>query len=84
MVKAVVEAVNDIVEKTEHVDAKISEIADSIHEEAEIINGITENVARVESFAEKTKETSQNSVAMTQELYAEVNRMHDTVEQFEL
>ena len=84
LVTSTVEEMKDIVAKTEEVNSHISEIADSIRAEGEIVEGVATVIGSIEGFVNETENTSKECVQMTTGLYEEVDHMHEIIGKFEL
>ena len=85
--KLVVNAANEmdnIITRTEGVNENISQIAESIHSETEIVDGLVSTIISIEKFVQETEETSNECADMTNGLYEEVDLMHEIVDQFEV
>ncbi|MGN0342821.1 MAG: methyl-accepting chemotaxis protein [Roseburia sp.] len=84
LVKQVTADMQEVVEKTEDVNNHVQEIADSIRQETEIIDAVTKNFMNMEDFTTNTSATSEECVALSNELYEQVDRMHSILARFKL
>ena len=73
-----------MVEITEDVNAHIADIASHINNEAQMVTRVSSNMKQMESFATNTQATSEECVAMSNELYEQVNLMNSKVAEFKL
>lgn len=84
LVKEAVEAMKHVVERNDEVNHCITQIADSIKDETQIIENVAGSIGRIENFADETENTSKECVDMSRQLYSEVDKMHEIVGKFEL
>lgn len=84
LVKQAVEAMKHVVERNDEVNHCITQIADSIRDETQIIENVAGSIGRIENFADETENTSRECVDMSRQLYSEVDKMHEIVGKFEL
>lgn len=84
LVEHTTNSMKQVVELTEDVNAHISAIASNIGDEADIVSKVSDNVKHMETFASNTKMTSEECVALSDELYKQVNLMNEKITQFKL
>ncbi len=84
LVMKIKEEMKAVVDHAEDMNTHVNSIAESINEEDTIMEELTRSIGSIEQFVEETKQTSQNSVDRSRELYEEVDRMHETIGQFRL
>ena len=84
LVNQVAVDMQDVVAKTEDVNRHVQAIADSIRQETEIIDAVTKNFMNMEDFTTNTSATSEECVALSNELYEQVDRMHSIIARFKL
>lgn len=84
LVHQVTADMQDVVAKTEDVNRHVQAIADSIRQETEIMDAVTKNFTEMGDFTTNTSATSEECVALSNELYEQVDRMHGIISQFKL
>ena len=84
MVYVAVDEMKAVVDATESVNDCILAIADTIHEETEIIEGVAQSINDIDTFAKGTESTSAECVEMTQGLYSEIEKMHEIIGNFKI
>lgn len=84
LVKLASENMQNVVEKTQNVTNHVQEIAMTIKEESDIVDSMSKNFSEMEAFTTNTSATSQQCVAMSNELYEQVDRMHEVIGRFRL
>lgn len=73
-----------ILEKNANVNDHVKDIASSIRSEVQIIDLVSNNFKTMEDFATNTSSTSEECVALSNELYEQVDRMHEIIAQFKV
>ena len=60
----------------------IAEIAENIEKENEMVEKVASNMKQMEDFASNTQATSEECVALSNELYEQANLMNSKVKEF--
>lgn len=68
--------------RTGNVNDHVLAIADSIESETEIIGSVNQSFQEISGFTTNTSATSEECVALSQELFEQVERMHKLMERF--
>lgn len=84
LAKATVANMQVVVNKSEDVNKYIKTIADSIENETEIINLVSKNFEEMSEFTSNTSATSEECVALSQELFEQVEKMNQIIEKFKV
>lgn len=84
LVKQTADSMKEVVTLTEDVNTYIAEIAKNIDEEASLVNDVSVQMKTMESFTTNTQATSQECVALSDELYAQVDLMNEKIKEFKL
>jgi methyl-accepting chemotaxis protein len=73
-----------IVEKTQAVNRQIQKISTTIDEENTILTKMADQVREMGQFATSTSATSQECVALSNELYEQVDHMNNIIDRFQV
>lgn len=73
-----------IVSKTQDVNDHVQEIVEAINSETEIISEVGGNFREISSHTMNNSATSEESVALSKELFDQVERMKDVISRFEV
>lgn len=73
-----------VVDITEDVHNHIGMIVDSVKDETELVKAVSEKVEQMDAFATNTSATSEECVALSSELYDQVEVMHKEISSFKL
>ena len=69
---------------TAEVNKQIEIIAENIEHETAMVSNVSENIKHMEDFATNTQATSEECVALSDDLYAQVNLMNQKITEFRL
>ncbi len=84
LVKETADTLHTVVNKTEDVNMQIKKIAATVEQEIEIINKVSKSFEQVSDFTQNTSATSEECVALSNELFEQANHMHDILARFEI
>lgn len=84
LTKSVKDAMETVVSKTDLVSGKIGEVASSVKYESELVTEVESSITDACDFIEKTDHTMGNLAGMSQQLYAETNKLNDLTCRFKL
>jgi len=84
LVKQTADSMKQVVTLTDDVNSHIAIIAKNIDDEAALVEQVSVNMKNMESFTANTQATSQECVALSDELYAQVDLMNDKIREFKL
>lgn len=73
-----------VVALTDDVNAHIQDIAKNIDNESVLVDRVSSQMKSMESFTTNTQATSEECVALSDELYAQVNLMNQKIQGFRL
>ena len=73
-----------VVEKTQNVNTHVQDIAQTIRQESDVMNQMSQNFSEMEDFTTNTSATSEECVAMSNELYEQVDRMYSIIGKFRI
>lgn len=84
LVKVTADNMHIAVDKTGDVDNCIMDIANSIEQETEIMERVSKNFVEMADFTTNTSATSEECVALSHELYDQVDKMHEIIKHFKV
>ncbi len=84
LVKLASESMESVVEKTQNVNTHVQDIAQTIRQESDVMNQMSQNFSEMEDFTTNTSATSEECVAMSNELYEQVDRMYSIIGKFRI
>lgn len=84
LVKETAESMKQVVSLTDEVNSHVIAIAKNIDDEAKLVENVSEHMKSMESFTTNTQATSQECVALSDELYAQVDLMNEKIKEFKL
>lgn len=84
LVKQTTESMKHVVALTDDVNAHIQDIAKNIDNESVLVDRVSSQMKSMESFTTNTQATSEECVALSDELYAQVNLMNQKIQGFRL
>jgi methyl-accepting chemotaxis protein len=84
LTKSSAESMRQIVEKTQAVNRQIQKISTTIDEENTILTKMADQVREMGQFATSTSATSQECVALSNELYEQVDHMNNIIDRFQV
>jgi len=84
LVQQTAESMKQVVTLTEDVNEHIIAIAKNIDEEATLVDQVSDRMKSMEDFTSNTQATSQECVALSEELYAQVDLMNQKINEFKL
>lgn len=82
LVRISAENMQRIVAQTEEVNRHMQLVADAIYTESAIVEKVAGNVADMAQFTSNTSATSEECVSLSEELYSQVDRMHEIIGRF--
>lgn len=77
-------AMQQAVELTQKVHEQLKTIAENINNEVELVAGVSGHMEKMGSFTTNTQATSQECVALSDDLYNQVNLMNEKINVFKL
>lgn len=84
LVEETTATMKQVVELTAEVNKQIEIIAENIENETAMVSNVSENIKHMEDFATNTQATSEECVALSDDLYAQVNLMNQKITEFRL
>lgn len=84
LVNQTAESMKQVVTYMNDVNEHISLIAKNIDDESELVGKVSEQMKNMESFTSNTQATSEECVALSDELYAQVDLMNEKIKEFKL
>lgn len=84
LVKHTAESMKQVVTLTDDVNAHIVKIARNIDDEAALVEKVSQNMKSMENFTTNTQATSEECVALSDELYAQVALMNEKIKEFKI
>lgn len=84
LVQQTADSMKQVVTLTDDVNAHIAAISKNIDEEAELVEKVSANMKNMENFTTNTQATSEECVALSEELYAQVDLMNQKINEFKL
>lgn len=77
-------AMEKVVELTEDVNNHVLTIASNIDSEAQMVQNVSSNMRDMKGFADNTKSTSKQCVALSDDLYTQVDLMNEKIAAFKI
>lgn len=84
LVRISAENMQSIVAQTEAVNKHMRLVEEAILYESSVVEKVADNVANMTEFTTNTSATSQECVALSEELYEQVDKMHEIIGKFQL